>query len=253
MAKINKNFRNAKGQFISKKDAGYIKNYALKNDIEESKLSEYIQQLDPGQVKEKSKQGNPQTGKLNSRWRNSKGQLISYRDIQNIKNFFEEFIPPGQKPKSIREETSRMDLETLREFSDKGREGFVMISEQFLLDSVYDDGKEMKVEQRLSQAKAENTRVFSGDTEMSIADLLALMKEDADEHKASIIANGDNWYKTYTYLIYDAKNNTLTYDINLNDFDSVNDTPIESEASRKLRAEQINWQIRWQNKQNKKK
>jgi hypothetical protein len=253
MSQINKRFRNSKGQFISKKQSGYITRGALKNDIKEKDIYNYIRTLTPDQVEEKAKKGNPQTGKLKSRWRNNKGQLISYRDVSNIKNFFSEFIPPDQKPKSIKEEVSKMDLETLREFSDKGRKGFIMISEQFLLDSAFDDNTEMKVEQRLSQAKAESTQVFAGDEKMSIANLLALMKNDGEEYKAEVIKSGENWYKTYTYLIYDAKNNTLTYDITLNDFDGVSDRPIESEASKKLRYEQINWQKRWEQKQKNKK
>jgi hypothetical protein len=254
MSKINKRFRNAKGQFISKKESGYITREALKNEIDEKDIFDYIRNLTPDQVKEQAKKGNPSTGKLKSRWRNKAGQLISYKKIESIKSYFDELIPPQQKEGlNYRNEVKKWDLDVLDQFADAGRKVMQMVAIQYLSDSGYDDNTEMKVEQRLSQAQAEKSTPLYINEKKTFAELLAIIKEDSEEYKAYQIKNGENWYKTYIYLSYDPQNNTITYDPNVDDLDGVQAPPIESEASKKLRGEQINWQKRWEQKQKNKK
>ena len=250
MSKINKRFRNAKGQFLSKKDTKYITNEALKNEIDKKDIFDYIRKLSPDQVKQKSQDGNPQTGKLKSRWRNKAGQLISYKKIESIKNYFEEIIPPDQKKGlNYRNEAKKWDLDVLDQFADAGRKIMQMLAIQYLSDSIYDDNTEMKVEQRLSQAQAEGSTPLYLNEKKTFAELLAIIKEDSSDYKANQIKNGDNWYKTYIYLTYDPQNNTITYDPNVDDLDGVQSPPIESDASKKLRGEQIQWQKLWEKRQ----
>lgn len=186
------------------------------------------------------------------RWRNAKGQLVSYKDISNIRHYFEE-LNPQNKPDSIRLEIKNWDSELVQKFSAQGGKGFNMLSEQFLVDSAIPNNTEFDVKQRLAQAQMEGTKVYYFDDEVTIRELLAILQENSDKIKNDAIKNGNNWYKTYSYLIYDRINNTLTYDPNLDSDDPIEGTPTESKASVKLRNEQIEWQKKWEIKKQSKK
>lgn len=245
MAKIIKRYRNNKGHFISKKESNFIERFvdALPKDEKPNSVIDFIKKLSPQETKEVAKKGNPQTGKLNRRWRNKKGHLISYKDIENIKTYYEENVADKTKvPRSIKDEVKKWDLDILKKFSDIGSKFPDNISIQYLVDALFDDGVEMTVEQRLSQAKEQKATVSYKGEKKTYMEILAIMKEDAENYKSDVIENGDNWYKTYVYLTYDKENNVLTYDPSLNDKDIISSPPTENEESIELRKKQTKWQ-----------
>ena len=159
--------------------------------------------------KNKNKSGELSIAQKNirKRYRNAKGQLISYQDAQNIKNYWRELIPQDKKPDNyndpnfLRVTLKNLQPDELRQFSSQGSKGFTdEIPEMFLVDSALPITVETTVDMRLNQAEAEGTKLFYKDQRVSKKELLAILQEFSDDIKELTILEGLNWYKTYATL-----------------------------------------------------
>ena len=101
MSDINKkwSYRNAKGQFVKKTVVEGVKKYYDKVKIERDKPESILQEiknLDLKKLAKIAKKGN-QKRDYSLQWRN-KGQYVSSRDMENIRQYYTKniltFIPP---------------------------------------------------------------------------------------------------------------------------------------------------------------
>tara|TARA_R110000751_G_scaffold300791_1_gene412716 strand:+ start:1085 stop:1726 length:642 start_codon:yes stop_codon:yes gene_type:complete len=193
----------------------------------------------------------PAEKNIRKRYRNAKGQLISYQDAQNIKNYWRELIPQDKKPDNyndpnfLRITLKNLQPDELRQFSSQGNKGFTKeIPEMFLVDSALPITVETTVDMRLNQAEAEGTKLFYKDQRVSKKELLAILQEFSDDIKELTILEGLNWYKTYATLQVDYKNNKITFD---DDGDQTAGNPVLDPRNRryiesqKLNKEQKEW------------
>ena len=203
--------------------------------------------------KNKNKSGELSIAQKNirKRYRNAKGQLISYQDAQNIKNYWRELIPQDKKPDNyndpnfLRITLKNLQPDELRQFSSQGSKGFTdEIPEMFLVDSALPITVETTVDMRLNQAEAEGTKLFYKDQRVSKKELLAILQEFSDDIKELTILEGLNWYKTYATLQVDYKNNKITFD---DDGDQTAGNPVLDPKNRRytesqnLNKEQKEW------------
>ena len=194
----------------------------------------------------------PAEKNIRKRYRNAKGQLISYQDAQNIKNYWRELIPQDKKPDNyndpnfLRITLKNLQPDELRQFSSQGSKGFTdePIPEMFLVDSALPITVETTVDMRLNQAEAEGTKLFYKEQRVSKKELLAILQEFSDDIKELTILEGLNWYKTYATLQVDYKNNKITFD---DDGDQTAGNPVLDPRNRryiesqKLNKEQKEW------------
>ena len=194
----------------------------------------------------------PAEKNIRKRYRNAKGQLISYQDAQNIKNYWRELIPQDKKPDNyndpnfLRITLKNLQPDELRQFSSQGSKGFTdePIPEMFLVDSALPITVETTVDMRLNQAEAEGTKLFYKDQRVSKKELLAILQEFSDDIKELTILEGLNWYKTYATLQVDYKNNKITFD---DDGDQTAGNPVLDPKNRRytesqnLNKEQKEW------------
>tara|TARA_R110001632_G_C11194733_1_gene402506 strand:- start:98 stop:739 length:642 start_codon:yes stop_codon:yes gene_type:complete len=193
----------------------------------------------------------PAEKNIRKRYRNAKGQLISYQDAQNIKNYWRELIPQDKKPDNyndpnfLRITLKNLQPDELRQFSSQGSKGFTdEIPEMFLVDSALPITVETTVDMRLNQAEAEGTKLFYKDQRVSKKELLAILQEFSDDIKELTILEGLNWYKTYATLQVDYKNNKITFD---DDGDQTAGNPVLDPKNRRytesqnLNKEQKEW------------
>ncbi len=203
--------------------------------------------------KNKNKSGELSIAQKNirKRYRNAKGQLVSYQDVQNIKNYWKELIPQDKKPDNyndpnfLRVTLKNLQPDELRQFSSQGSKGFTdEIPEMFLVDSALPITVETTVDMRLNQAEAEGTKLFYKDQRVSKKELLAILQEFSDDIKELTILEGLNWYKTYATLQVDYKNNKITFD---DDGDQTAGNPVLDPKNRRytesqnLNKEQKEW------------
>ena len=195
---------------------------------------------------------------IRKRYRNAKGQLISYQDVQNIKNYWRELIPMDKKPDNYNDPNFyRITLKNLqpdevKQFSSQGAEGFTdEIPELFLVDSALPISVETTVDMRLNQAEAEGTKLFYNDKKVSKKELLAILQEYSDQVKEEAIKDGQNWYKTYATLQVDYKNNMITFDDTGDD--TTGDPVADKKSKRYKESQQLNKeQEEWLKKRNQK-
>jgi len=193
----------------------------------------------------------PAEKNIRKRYRNAKGQLISYQDAQNIKNYWRELIPQDKKPDNyndpnfLRVTLKNLQPDELKQFSSQGSKGFTdEIPEMFLVDSALPITVETTVDMRLNQAEAEGTKLFYKDQRVSKKELLAILQEFSDDIKELTILEGLNWYKTYATLQVDYKNNKITFD---DDGDQTAGNPVLDPKNRRytesqnLNKEQKEW------------
>ena len=194
----------------------------------------------------------PAEKNIRKRYRNAKGQLISYQDAQNIKNYWRELIPQDKKPDNyndpnfLRITLKNLQPDELRQFSSQGSKGFTdePIPEMFLVDSALPITVETTVDMRLNQAEAEGTKLFYKEQRVSKKELLAILQEFSDDIKELTILEGLNWYKTYATLQVDYKNNKITFD---DDGDQTAGNPVLDPKNRRytesqnLNKEQKEW------------
>lgn len=188
---------------------------------------------------------------IRKRYRNSKGQLVSYKDAQNIKNYWKELIPQDKKPDNyndpnfLRDTLKNLDPNELIQFSQQGESLYTdEIPEMFLVDSALPITVETTVDMRLNQAEAEGTKLFYKDKRVSKKEMLAILQEFSDDIKELTILEGLNWYKTYATLQVDYKNNTIIFD---DDGDQTAGNPVldkknkRYKESQRLNKEQKKW------------
>jgi len=193
----------------------------------------------------------PAQKNIAKRYRNAKGQLVSYKDSQNIKNYWNELIPQDKKPDDfndpnfLRNTLKNLAPDELKQFSQQGESLYTSaIPEMFLVDSALPITVETTVDMRLNQAEAEGTALFYNDQKVSKKQLLAILQDYSDEVKEQAIKDGLNWYKTYATLDVDYKNNKITF---YNDGDETTGNPVEDKKnkrfkeSQKLNKEQKKW------------
>ncbi len=203
--------------------------------------------------KNKNKSGELSKAQKNirKRYRNAKGQLVSYQDAQNIKNYWKELIPQDKKPDNyndpnfLRVTLKNLQPDELKQFSSQGAKSFTEeIPEMFLVDSALPITVETTVDMRLNQAEAEGTKLFYKDKRVSKKELLAILQEFSDNIKELTILEGLNWYKTYATLQVDYKNNKITFD---DDGDQTAGNPVLDPKNRRytesqnLNKEQKEW------------
>jgi hypothetical protein len=188
---------------------------------------------------------------IRKRYRNSKGQLVSYKDAQNIKNYWNELIPQDKKPDNfndpnfLRDTLKKLDPDELKQFSQQGESLYTKeIPEMFLVDSALPITVETTVDMRLNQAEAQGTALFYNDQKVTKKELLAILNDYSDQVKEEAIKDGLNWYKTYATLDVDYKNNRITF---YEDGDETTGNPVEDKKnkrykeSQKLNKEQQKW------------
>lgn len=177
------------------------------------------------------------------RYRNAKGHFVSYKEVQDIKNYWKRGIPKEKKPDGyfdksgsentnfIRDQIKKYTPKEVKDFSNAGKQLYTKsIPEMFLVDSYRDKFMidsalpitvETTVDMRLNQAEAEGMKFFIGDKEVSKKEMLATMNEFSDDVKEDSIKQGKNWYKTYATLDVDYKNNKITFDQTPDEMDEI--------------------------------
>jgi hypothetical protein len=179
---------------------------------------------------------NPKQKAFQKRYTNKLNDLISYKDVQNIKNYFKRNFKEEQRPKNLREELKTKTPEEIKQLSKFGQELYTEpLNEMFLVDTAM-DSNETTTDMRLSQAEAENTKLFYKNKEVTKKELQRILQDYSDEIKADAIENGLNWYKTYALLLVDYETNTIMFDEDV-EFDPIADAP----KNMNLRKEQIKW------------
>ncbi len=200
----------------------------------------------------------PAQKNIAKRYRNSKGQLVSYKDAQNIKNYWKELIPQDKKPDNyndpnfLRDTLKNLDPNELIQFSQQGESLYTAeIPEMFLVDSALPITVETTVDMRLNQAEAEGTKLFYKDKRVSKKEMLAILQEFSDDIKEQTILEGLNWYKTYATLQVDYKNNTIIFD---DDGDQTAGNPVLDKKNKRYKESQrLNKiQKKWLKNRNKK-
>lgn len=194
----------------------------------------------------KRKKNIPKTKRQKSvakRYRNAKGQFVSYEKVQDIKNYWKRAIPKDKKPEGyfdksgnentnfIRDQIKNYSQKEVNEFSNAGKQLYTKaIPEMFLVDSYKDKfmidsalpvTSETTIDMRLNQAEAEGMDLFVGDKKVTKKEMLATMNEYSDKVKEDSVKQGKNWYKTYATIEVDYKNNKITFDQKPDDMDEV--------------------------------
>ena len=176
------------------------------------------------------------------RYRNSKGQLVSYKEVQDIKNYWNELIPQDKKPDNFddpsffRKAIKSYSPKEVKEFSSQGESLYTdPIPEMFLVDSALPITVETTVDMRLNQAEAEGTKMFYNDKQVSKQELIAILQEYSDKVKEESIELGLNWYKTYATIKVDYKNNKIIF---IESGDETTGLPVEDKKSKRYKDSQ---------------
>lgn len=176
------------------------------------------------------------------RYRNSKGQLVSYKEVQDIKNYWNELIPQDKKPDNfndpsfLRNAIKSYSPKEVKEFSSQGESLYTnAIPEMFLVDSALPITVETTIDMRLNQAEAEGTKMFYNDQQVSKKELIAILQEYSDKVKEESVEEGQNWYKTYATMNVDYKNNKITF---FEDGDQTTGLPVENKKSKRYKDSQ---------------
>jgi len=193
-------------------------------------------------------------------YRNAKGQFVSYKDANNIKNYWKRLIPIDKKPEGyfdqsgnenknfIRDQIKKYSSKEVKDFSSAASNLYTdAIPEQFLVDSALPVTVETTIDMRLNQAEAEGMKLFVGDKQVTKKEMMAIMMEYSDKVKEDSVKQGKNWYKTYATIDVDYKNNTLTFDQTPDEMDEIdgevntNKKSKRYKDSQRLHKEQKRW------------
>lgn len=176
------------------------------------------------------------------RYRNSWGRVVSYKEVQDIKNYWNELIPQDKKPDNFndpsffRKAIKSYSPKEVKEFSSQGQSLYTNeIPEMFLVDSALPITVETTIDMRLNQAEAEGTKMFYNDQQVSKKELIAILQEYSDKIKEQAIEDGQNWYKTYATMNVDYKNNKITF---FEDGDLTVGDPVEDKKSKRYKDSQ---------------
>ena len=176
----------------------------------------------------------PQQKAFKKRYVDKDNILVSYQNVQDIKNYYRLF-PESKRPENLKEQISTMSAEEIKEIANMGKSKYTEpLKESFVVDTAYDaygHGKfssETTTDMRLSQAEAEGTKFFYKDKEVTKKELQQILQDYSDEKKDEALENGDSWYKTYAILSVDYKNNKITFDENV-EFDAVTAKPTDTQ------------------------
>ena len=228
MAKINKKilYRNAKGQFVSKKVVEGVQKYYDKVKIESYKPESIIQEiksLDLKKLNKIAKKGN-QKRDYSKQWRN-KGKFISTRDIENIRQYYTKNVPLDKQPSSLRDEVKNWSIEQVKNLSNLGAGMFVQGAQMFLADGALPTYTDQTTDQRLALAKKEKSQFFIGEQQVTLAKLRDAIRDHSLKEQKRAEKEGKNWYKTLVYLEYNRNDNTLTWNVKDSPSDIVKDFP----------------------------
>lgn len=176
----------------------------------------------------------PQQKAFKKRYLDKDNFLVSYKNVQDIKNYYRLF-PESKKPTNLKEQISTMSAEEIKEIADMGSKKYTEpLKESFLVDSAFGafgHGKftsETTTDMRLSQAEAEGTKLFYKDKEVTKKELQQILQDYSDDKKEQALDQDESWYKTYAILSVDYKNNTITFDENT-EFGAITDKPTDTQ------------------------
>ena len=178
----------------------------------------------------------PREEAYKKRYLNKFNQVVSYQNVQDIKNYYKRNFPEEKQPKSIRDEIRTKTPEEIEQIANLGRKLYTApLPESFVIDAAMSTN-ETTTDMRLSQAEAEGTKLFYKDKEVSKKELKQILQDYSDSKKEEAIEQDMNWYKTYGILLVDYENNKLTFDDDL-EFGAIQDSPTDM----KLFDEQQQW------------
>jgi len=228
MSDINKkwSYRNAKGQFVKKTVVEGVQKYYDKVKLDSYKpesIYQEIKSLDLKKLEKIAKKGN-QKRDYSLQWRN-KGQFISTRDIENIRQYYTKNVPLDKQPTSLREEVKSWSKEQIKNLSNLGAGMFVQGAQMFLADGALPTYTDQTTDQRLALAKKEKSSLFIGDQQVTLAQLRDAIRQHSLDEQQKADKEGKNWYKTLVYLEYNREENTLTWNVKDSPSDIVKDFP----------------------------
>ncbi len=176
----------------------------------------------------------PQQKAFKKRYLDKDNFLVSYKNVQDIKNYYRLF-PESKRPTNLKEQISTMSAEEIKEIADMGNKKYTEpLKESFLVDSAFGafgHGKftsETTTDMRLSQAEAEGTKLFYKDKEVTKKELQQILQDYSDDKKEQALDQDESWYKTYAILSVDYKNNTITFDETV-EFGAITDKPTDTQ------------------------
>ena len=164
-------------------------------------------------MKKNTKNKNDEDKFIEKRWRNKKGQWLSTRDVENIRQFYLKNVPAENQPESLREEVRTFDKETLKKVSQLGAGMFIEGSQIYLADGIIDSFVDITTNERINLGKRDKSTFLIGNERVTARELQQALQKYSDEEKAKAIKKGHNWYKTMVYLEYSREDNILLWDL----------------------------------------
>ena len=146
------------------------------------------------------------------RYRNSKGQFIATRVVENVRAFYSKnFSKEDRRKINIYNEIKAMDKNTLEQTSSSGAGLFVTDPIMYV---GYSETPTTQIDfvQKLSVAKKMNTILLYKGEQVSQSKLKDIIRESIKESEEKHLLENNNYYRTYIFLTDDIINNTLTFD-----------------------------------------
>jgi len=154
---------------------------------------------------------------IEKRWRNSKGQWLSTRDVENVRQYYLENFTPEKRPESIRDEVRALDLDTLKKNIQLGQGMFIDGAQMFLVDGVIDSYVDITTNERINLAKRDKSTLMIGLKRVTARELQQALQEHSDDEKKKAEKSKERWYKTLVFLEYNREDNILTWNLKKNE------------------------------------
>jgi len=149
---------------------------------------------------------------IKKRYRNDKGQLISTRDVENIRQFYKENFTEEERSKiNLYEQVKRMDQTTIKQTSAQGANLFISDPIMYVGFSEMPTSQ-IDYNQKLSAAKKMNTTLLYKGERVTQGKMIDMIEAAIRESKEKHLKKNDRYYRTYIFLVDDAINNTLNFD-----------------------------------------
>ena len=150
---------------------------------------------------------------IEKRWRNKKGQWLSTRDVENVRQYYLENFTPEKRPESIRNEVRALDLDVLKKNIQLGQGMFIDGSQMFLVDGIIDSYVDITTNERINLGKRDKSTFMIGLKRVTARELQQALQEHSDEEKKKAEKAGEVWYKTLAFLKYDREDNILSWNL----------------------------------------
>ena len=149
---------------------------------------------------------------IKKRYRNDKGQLISTRDVENIRQFYKENFTEEERSKiNLYEQVKRMDQTTIKQTSAQGANLFVDAPIMYV---GYSETPTSQIDynQKLSAAKKMNSTFLYKGEKVTLSQLKDYIEQAINESREEHLATNESYYRTYIFMVDNTINNTLNFD-----------------------------------------